>query len=305
MPSEKKPVQIGGIVEESLKLIRATIPKTVDINWNIQCRSEMVLADPTEIDQMIMNLCANSVHAVGDGGSVNVGLSTINFTGPPPGPLKELGPGNYVKLNISDNGAGMEPETLERIFEPYFTTKEVDEGIGMGMAVVYGIVKDFDGAIWVQSSVGQGTNVEILFPLYEAASSDRGKAANGSVKMGRILFLDDEAAISKMVGLLLKRMGYEAICETDPVKALAEFARNPDGFDLVFTDMAMPKMPGDRFARKIREIRPDLPIILCTGHSDRINEKLIRESGIHRVVTKPFDKSELTRIIEAALSENR
>ena len=230
MPSEKKPTPFAKTLKESLELIRATIPKPIQLKWDLRCGSETILADPTEINQMVMNLSANSVHAVGKSGTIAVTLERVSLSDPPPDPSKELSPGDYMKLTFKDDGSGMSPDILDRIFEPYFTTKQVNEGLGMGLAVVYGIVKNCDGAIQVHSTVGAGTTVEILIPIHEEKAVQKNAPPGGNGKKARILFLDDEAAIADAARILLTRMGYEVVSETHPPKSLDPVLSNPGGF---------------------------------------------------------------------------
>ena len=215
-------------------------------------------------------------------------------------------PGGYVYLTVSDDGTGIPPGILDRIFEPYFTTKDVDEGLGMGLAVVYGIVKKHDGDIKVKSEAEKGTTVEVLFPLIDERVVSGGKEIEPpSTGTERILFVDDEASLVKMVTQMLERSGYRVIGKTSSLEALKLFEENPERFDLVITDMAMPDMAGDRLTKELIQIRPDIPIILCTGHSDRMDNNRAMELGTKAFATKPLTKSNLTKTVRKVLDETK
>ena len=300
-PLGKKPIQIGTIIKESLKLIRATTPTIIEIRQAILCESEMILAQPTEISQIFMNLCSNSAHAIGEeAGVLEVNLENEELR------MKneELGleAGRYVKLTVRDTGSGIKPEIIDRIFDPYFTTKDVDEGLGMGLAVVYGIVKKHDGAIKVKSEVDKGTVVEVLFPIIKAeveGEVEEPETLRGDT--GRILFVDDEASLAKMTAQMLVRLGYEVVTKTNPKEALALFKAEPDRFDLVITDMAMPYMTGVKLAQELMAIRQDIAVILCTGHSDRIDEVKALRLGFKAYATKPLVMENLANLVRKVL----
>ena len=304
-PASRQPIQIGTVIKESSDLMRRTIPATIKIRQNIRCSTEMILGDETEISQVVMNLCNNSVQAMADGkGELEVTLETKTLDSRSSSLYENIGPGNYVTLTVSDNGAGIPPETLDRIFEPYFTTKDVDEGLGMGLAVVHGIVKKYNGGIKVESEVGKGTTVEVLFPLIDEPPLAGGQKIEArSTGMERILFIDDEASLVKMVTQMLTRSGFEVIGKTSSTEALIEFKANPDRFDLVITDMTMPQMTGDETARQIIQIRPDIPIILCTGHSNLMDENKAKQLGIQAVASKPLERKELIEMVRKILDE--
>ena len=305
-PSERKPIQISTIIKESLKLLRATIPTTISIQEEMLCQSEMILASPTEINQVLINLCINSIHAMEDDtGVMSVRLQTVHLDDDSIPSYEGLKPGNHVRLTVKDSGQGIAPEIMDRIFDPYFTTKDVDKGLGMGLAVVYGIVKKHDGAITIESKVGTGTTVEVLFPIIEAAAETE-MAASERLPTGteRILFVDDETSLVITAVRMLERLGYQVLGKTDSVEALDLFRSKPDRIDLVITDMAMPQMAGDRLVKKLRKIRPDVPIILCTGHSDRIDEVSAKSLGISAYCMKPLDNKTLAVIVRKVLDEN-
>ena len=301
-PAQRKPIQISTIIRDSLKLMRASIPTTIEIRQDIACTTEMIIADPTEINQILMNLCTNSVHAL----SEETGVLEVNLENEK---LKmkneELGleAGRYVKLTVKDSGEGIEPEIIDRVFDPYFTTKDVGKGTGMGLAVAYGIVKKHDGAIQVKSELGKGTLVEVLFPLIEKVVGPEVKEDPESLPTGtgRVLFVDDEASLTKMVQQMLERLGYEVVTKTNPKEALELFKSNPDRFDLVITDMAMPQMAGDRLAQELMQIRQDIPVILCTGHSARIDKDSAKALGIRAYTMKPLVMRDLAKTVRKVL----
>ena len=304
-PASRKPVQISTIIKESLDLMRKTIPATINIQQHIRCSTEIILADTTEISQIVMNLCTNAVHAmVNEKGILKVVLETKTLNSRSSAFYQDIDPGEYVMLTVSDDGTGISPDILDRIFEPYFTTKDVDEGLGMGLAVVHGIVKKHDGDIKVDSAVGKGTTVEVLFPLIDEQPLPCSKEIETlSTGTERILLVDDEASLVKMVTQMLTRSGYEVVGKTNSTEALNVFKENPDRFDLVITDMTMPEMTGDDIARQIIETRPNIPIILCTGHSNRMDKNKAKQLGIKSFVSKPLGKKELTETVRKVLDE--
>lgn len=302
-PANKKPVRICSIISEALDLLGKTIPATIEIRRRFHCTTETILADATEIQQIMINLCTNAVHAMGDdAGILEVRLKTASLDRDALDRYKHLAPGHYVKLIVADSGVGIPPHILDRVFDPYFTTKEVDQGLGMGLAVVQGIVRKHDGTIAIRSDPGKGTTVEVLFPLIDAqiepAEQKQESPQPGS---GTILFIDDEPVLVELAEQMLKFAGYRVMGMISSLEALETFRVDPHGFDLVVTDMAMPDMPGDRLAREMMHIRPNIPIVLCTGHSDRIDEAKAREAGIQGFMMKPFTYAELTRTVGEAM----
>ena len=306
-PATRKPIQISTIIQESLKLMRATIPTNIEIRQEILCKDEMILANPTEINQILMNLCSNSVHAMeGETGVLKVRLETTVLDDRSAAQYNGLTSGEYVKLTVKDNGSGIDPKLIGLIFDPYFTTKDVDKGLGMGLAVVYGIVKKHDGAIRVNSKVGKGTTVEVLFPVTkETAQIEKEVSKDLPRGTERILFVDDEASLVKLVTQMLERQGYEVVGKTSSTEALKLFQEESDKFDLVITDMAMPDMPGDRLAQELIKIRPTIPVIICTGHSDRMDEGKAMKSGIAAYAMKPLVKTDLVNTVRRVLDKSK
>jgi PAS domain S-box-containing protein len=300
-----KPLEINTIVKESIKLMRASIPAMVDIQPNIPSVPSMISGDPTEIHQIVINLCTNAAHAMKKtGGILQVGISEVTLDERTASRYEDLSPGDFIKLTVRDSGEGIEPDILGKVFEPYFTTKEFGAGSGMGLSVVYGIVKKYKGAINIESSLGEGTNVQVLFPKIEGEAPAKDKK-EGELPRGeeRILLVDDDPSIVNMVRQMLERLGYRVTGVSDSVSALERFRSAPDDFDLVITDMSMPKMSGDQLAAELMKIRNDFPILLCTGHSDDVDEKKARQMGIKGFAMKPLDMGKLARAVRSALND--
>ncbi len=304
--NEKMILKIQPVVKEALKLIRSTLPTTIELSQNIDPNCNPVLADPTQIHQIIMNLCTNAYHAMQDhGGLLEVTLTEAKLGADDlrayPGSL----PGTYLKLSVSDTGIGIAKDILERIFDPFFTTKPVGKGTGLGLSVVHGIVKQMGGHIRVYSEPGKGTVFHVYMPAAENENiSDRKTAVSDeSVPTGseRILLTDDEVPILNMLRQMLEELGYRVIPYADSSEAFKAFEKMPDSFDLVITDMTMPNMTGAQLAKKILEIRADMPIILCTGFSEQINGAKSEEFGIKGYLMKPVIRSEMAKMIRKVL----
>ncbi|MFC1816652.1 response regulator [Thermodesulfobacteriota bacterium] len=306
--SKRKPVQIGPAIRGTLKLIRASIPTTIAIRPNISCESETVMADSTQINQILMNLCANARDAMKEeGGVLEVKLKNTILDERSATRYEGLMPGNYVKLIVTDNGTGIDSSIIARIFEPYFTTKSLAEGTGMGLAVAHGIVKSHDGAIRVQSELGRGTTVEVLFPCVEMDavgpdSKDPKELPSGNE---RILLVDDEKNLVRAYTNIMKRLGYDVVSFTSPTEALELFKSQLDRFDLVMTDMTMPDMTGEELSQEMIKIRSDIPVILCTGYSDLIDEEKAKEIGIKGFIMKPVTVEALAVEVRKVLDGER
>jgi PAS domain S-box-containing protein len=300
---DRKPTLVSPIIKETLKFLRASIPSTVEIHHMIQPDLGAVLAVPTQIHQTFMNLCTNAAHAMRDkGGVLEVRLESVEmgpeFVAAHPG--SKSGP--HVCLTVRDTGHGIPPDVAKRIFEPYFTTKKPGEGTGLGLAVVHGIVSGHGGAITVESAPGQGSTFHVYFPMIREEAVDEERDSVPEVKGSeRILWVDDEAEMTAMTEQLLGRLGYEVVTKNNSVEALDLFKSDPYHFDLVVTDMTMPLMTGGEFAAAVLSIRPDTPVILCTGYSDMFSEEQARALGIRDFVIKPVNKSQLASIIRRAL----
>jgi PAS domain S-box-containing protein len=302
---ELKPTKIIPVVKDALRFLRATIPSSIEIRQNIQDASDTVLADSTQIHQVILNLGTNAFHAMEEtGGILEVGIKNVVFDQVAATPYSDLVPGKYVELTISDTGQGIAPEFRERIFDPYFTTKEIGKGTGMGLSVVLGIIKGHSGAISVDSEPGKGTRIQIFLPMVEKEAVtefiSEGKLFTGNEN---ILFVDDEESLADLGRLSLEKMGYRVTATTRPAEALELFCANPDQFDLVITDMTMPQMTGDRLTKKILKIRPDMPIIICTGFHEKMTEKKSTEIGAHAFLIKPVSTSNLSQRVREVLDK--
>ncbi|MFC1816980.1 response regulator [Thermodesulfobacteriota bacterium] len=305
---KRKPVQIGPAIRGTLKLMRASIPTTIEIRPNLSCESDTVMADSTQINQLLMNLCANARDAMREeGGVLEVKLKNTILDEQSATRHEGLIPGNYVKLIVRDTGTGLDPEIITRIFEPYFTTKSLAEGTGMGLAVVYGIVKSHDGAIRVQSELGTGTTVEVLFPRIDMVAVEPKPEEPEELPSGneRILFVDDEKNLVRAYTNTLKSLGYDVVSFTSPIEALEVFKAQPNRFDLVITDMTMPNMTGKKLSQELIKLRPDIPIILCTGYSDQIDEEKAEKIGVKGFAIKPLAKKALALAVRKVLHEEK
>jgi PAS domain S-box-containing protein len=301
---EKKPTDIIPIVKDSLKLLRSSIPASIELRQNITKNVNTILADPTQINQVLINLCTNAGHAMPDGGIIEVTLKNAALDEDTAIQHPDVTPGRYVNLAVSDTGHGISREAIDRIFDPYFTTKELGKGTGMGLAVVHGIVKGHNGLITVQSEIGKGTTFNIFFPaLGKEAIAQPEKSEELPTGDERILFIDDEESLAKLGHQRLERLGYTVDVATDPNEALGLFRCKPDQFDLVITDLTMPKMTGDKLVKEILNIRSDIPVILCTGFSEKIDEKKANAIGATDYIEKPHDKSELAIRVRQALDK--
>jgi PAS domain S-box-containing protein len=304
--NEPMPVEVRSVVEEALKLIRASLPTTIEIKQDIQSTKSIVCADPTQIHQVLMNLCTNAAHAMsGQMGVLEVTLHREERSPDSRDDLSELPGGSYVKLTVRDNGVGMRPEIQERIFEPYFTTKAKGVGTGLGLAVVHGIVKSLGGSIEVESEEGRGSAFHVFLPL-AVKPAKPGVEQSISISWGKecILLVDDEQVIVDIGREALQYLGYQVAGSTSSIEALNAFRNQPHAFDLVITDMTMPSMTGEELAKELIRIRPDIPIILCTGYNELITEKKAKTLGIKEFLPKPWVIQDLTKAIRRALDQN-
>jgi len=302
---EMKLVRISPIIKESLKLLRSSIPTTIEIHQNISSESDTVRADPTQINQVLINLCTNAAHAMGErGGVLEVSLKNIEMDEGSAIQYHDLSSGKYVRLTISDTGHGIEPKILERIFDPYFTTKGVGEGSGMGLSVVHGIVKSHCGDISVSSEPGKGTIFHVLFPCIEEEPEPEVEITV-EIPRGneRILFVDDEKAMVDTIQPMIEHLGYKVTARASSIEGLEAFRANTDRFDLVITDFTMPNMTGMELAKELLKLRPDIPIILCTGYSQHINEDKAKGNGIRALLMKPVVLSEIANTIRLVLDD--
>jgi signal transduction histidine kinase/ActR/RegA family two-component response regulator len=301
---ERKPLKVQYLIKEALKLLRATIPSSIAFNSNVDEGCGPIMGDPTQIHQIIMNLCTNAYHAMqATGGSLAVTLKEIDMSYAEINARGGMKPGKHLQLSVQDSGHGMEPEVLERIYEPYFTTKEPGKGTGLGLSVIHGIVKNHGGDITVKSQPGEGTTFDVYLPVIDDVDVEVNEVEPPSATKGkeRILLIDDEAQIIDIEQQILERLGYSVTSKTDSAEALKEFIAKPNQFDLVITDMTMPKMTGDQLARKVLDIKPNIPVILCTGFNETITEEKALSLGIDQFVMKPIVKDQLARLIRTVL----
>jgi CheY-like chemotaxis protein len=301
---ERKPMHLGPVIREVLKLLRSTLPSTIEIESHLAAETPAVFADPVQIHQVLMNLGANAAHAMRERpGRFTVRLELEVVGDAPHRALPELRPGRHARLTVSDTGEGMSAETLDRIFEPFFTTKGPGEGTGLGLAVVHGIVRDHEGAIQVESTPGAGTTFRLYLPEHRADALE-GSAKQPALPPGRgerILFIDDEPAIGTVVGKLLSRLGYRVTAFDDPTQALATFTTDPDNFQLVITDLTMPRLTGIDIARHVLAARPRLPVLLISGYSATWTPARVRELGILDLIAKPLSMDTLANAVRHAL----
>jgi len=297
-------VQVAQVIQEVLTLLRATLPTTIDIRQHFTAHEGTVLANRNQLHQVLMNLCTNAEYAMRQtGGILEIGVETVQVPHDRTAHSRTLAPGAYVCLRIRDTGQGMTPDVVEHIFEPFFTTKGVGEGTGMGLAIVHGIVTSHGGAITVQSTPGQGTTFTLYLPrIASTAPAVTSAPAEGLHQgKGRLLFVDDEAMVAQMGHQLLTSLGYDAVACTSSLDALETFRAAPQGFDVVITDQTMPAMTGASLVAELRRIRPDIPIILCTGFSHLLTADQAQALGVDAFLMKPVGTHELAVTIHQVL----
>jgi PAS domain S-box-containing protein len=300
------PIDVQSVVQQSLKLIRSSIPANIEIKYNQAPVDYHILGNETQINQLLINLCSNAVHAIsGENGWIKVSLSNERVQEVRHLRQMQLKPGRYVKMTVIDNGQGMDQLTMEKIFEPYFTTKEVGKGSGIGLAIVHGIVQRHHGAIDVSSRQQAGTRFTIWLPIHKGDAAvqiqEHQVLPTGDET---ILFVEDEPALAKLGQAFLENHGYRVETFIDPVSALEQFSKNPDQFDLVITDMAMPKMTGDQLVRKMMDIRKGMPSIICTGYSETFSKTDAQQLGVRAFLIKPVDKAMLITTVRSVLDED-
>jgi len=303
---EIKPVKVITVAKEALKLLRASIPASIEIRQHLESDS-LIMGDPTQIHQIFMNLCTNAAHAMEErGGEMEIGLVDVELDDSSPLTLNGLKAGSYMKINVSDTGPGISPDIIDSIFEPYFSTKDVGEGTGMGLAMVHGIVESYGGKITAESEFGKGTTLLIYLPITKRRDFKRSfeeeKLPSGNE---RILLVDDELPIVKIGSRILETLGYHVTVRTSSVEALELFRSRPNDFDLVITDMTMPNMKGDKLADELMGIRPDIPVILCTGYSKNISDESAADIGIKAFAYKPIVKADLAKTVRKVFDAGR
>lgn len=299
---EKQPLRLQSIVKEALKLLRSSIPSTIEIRQEIETDCPKIFADASQMHQIIVNLCVNAAQAMElKGGIMDIELSSVNVDDKTAQRYPNLKKQNYVRLAVSDNGCGMNEDTLSRIFEPFFTTKEVDKGTGMGLSVVHGIVKTHHGEIIAESGPGKGSKFAVYLPVtVEDESPEILESVEVDTGTESLLIVDDEKVVAMMLKKLLEQLGYAANVETESKKALDRLKANPAQYDLVLTDLTMPGMTGLELAREIKKVRADLPILLMTGYGDSIAEDAT-QYNIKRILGKPINRKELAAMLRIIL----
>lgn len=306
--TEIEPLQLKlqPLIAESLAMLRPTIPTTITIHENVDSECGAVVADPTQVHQILLNLCANAYQAMeSTGGTLTISLKSIQIASDNSQNHTDLNPGQYVRLTVADTGVGIDKDIIDRIFDPYFSTKEVGKGTGLGLSIIHGIMKQYGGEISVDSQLGLGTRFNVHFPL----ASDEPLPSTQEVEhfpMGteRVLLVDDEIILADMGKTMLERLGYRVTVCYKSKEAVEIFQNNPDIYDLVVTDQTMPEMTGTDLVQEIRKIRPSLPVILCTGYSDLIEQELLTNLGINGFALKPLTKNTIAKLIREALASD-
>jgi len=303
----RQPIRLTPVIQESLKLLRSILPSTITIHRAFRTVSDFALADGSQIHQIMMNLCSNAAHAMQEkGGILEISLDEISIAPAADSKGTNLKPGHYLKLSVKDTGYGMSEPILKRIFEPYFTTKKPGEGTGMGLAVIHGIVKIHGGEITVHSEPGKGSIFNVYLPkMDEEAASEAIVYAEIVGGNECILLVDDETSLIQVGTLMLERLGYKVVGKSDPLEALDVFRKEPALYDLVISDVTMPNMTGVRLSRELREIKPGIPVILCSGFSSAINRDQLIEFGVNEFVMKPIIKNDLARVVRRVIDESR
>lgn len=299
--SEQKfsPIKIVPLIQETIKFIRSSLPSSIEIWSHVSARTDAIMGDSTQILQVIMNLCKNAADALKSRkGLIEISLDEETVSNHP-----DMKRGDYLRLSVRDTGCGMEPDMLDKIFEPFFTTKTKDKGIGMGLPVVHGIIENHEGAITAKSEPGKGSEFIVYLPKYRGEMLKQATLfENDMLPEGRkkILLVDDEETIINSLQRALQKTGFDVVAEKDATRALVLFNRSPHEFNLVITDLTMPQITGVEFAEKLMDVRPDIPVILCTGLSEGVDEKRMKAAGIREILMKPANLSELRDAVHRA-----
>lgn len=304
--TKREPVMISTAVSEALELVGVSVSAMVDIREDTADGRGLVYADSTQIHQVVMNLCANASHAMtASGGVLKVGVHDVHVDTALAGTNQNLMEGPYVRLSVSDTGCGMDVPLLDRMFEPFFTTKAVDEGTGMGLAVVHGIVMEYGGAIAVRSLVGSGTTIDVYLPRYDGDGAAEASQCEPTITGNeRVLLVDDEAPLVEVAQQMLERLGYQVVAVGSALEALQAFRSRPDDFDVVITDQAMPRMSGMDLAKNLRSIRQDIPVVVASGYSETVTTESVMKQGLSGYVGKPYSSHDLGLAIRRALGRD-
>jgi CheY-like chemotaxis protein len=303
-----KAIRIGCVVEEVLRLVRVSLPSTIEIQTRIEDDAYGVMADPTQVHQIFMNLCTNAHHAMGEeGGVLEVEVAPVELTPASRERPHDLPPGTYIEATVRDTGHGMDRTTREKIFEPYFTTKQKGMGTGLGLAMVHGIMTKQGGAVTVESEPGKGAIFALYFPTIQMDHRSLAESQGADVPTGheRILLIDDEQQLLDTGRIILEHLGYEVATHTRSVEALTHLRSHPDRYDLVITDLTMPDLTGDKLAEEVMRIRSDLPVILCTGYVEEALEERTKAMGIQTIIMKPILMKDLAGAVRRELDGNQ
>jgi PAS domain S-box-containing protein len=299
---ERKPMRLTPLVKETHKLLRASLPAFLDVRLDIRVSDDIVTGNASDLQQVIMNLATNSAQAMPDGGPLEIEVTEALLVSGEGMPDPDLRPGPYLVIGVRDRGAGMEESVRRRVFEPFFTTKGEAEGTGLGLTVAYGIIKNHEGAIAVESEPGKGSLFRVFLPKAEGAvralTAESRKAPRGKET---ILFVDDEESLTQLAEGMLSRLGYTVITRMNASAALELFCAQPDTFDIVITDQTMPGMTGITLAKSLLKVRPDLPIVLCTGYSDAVSQASAKTAGVREFLMKPLGRQDLAEAVRRAL----
>lgn len=298
------PVSVSALLRDSLRFLKTMIPPGIELTVQLNTGNERILADPPQMYQALLNLFSNGVQAMEEsGGRLTISATSLFLQAPQKSATGDIPPGRYVRLSISDTGHGIPSHLLERIFDPYYTTRKFGKGAGMGLSTVHGIIQSHNGAIQVHSIAGEGATFSIFLPVIDAETPEA--FADSSLQTGSetILLVDDELSLLEVSSRVLQKLGYQVIAKNDPQKALDLLRQDPEQVQLLITDMTMPGMSGSELAEKALELRADLPIILCTGYSDRIDERQATRIGISRYIEKPVDQARLSSAIRSVLHD--
>ncbi len=301
--AEYREMAVGPLIRETFRLLRASLPTSISMSLNLEAEADAVYADPSQIQQVLMNLCTNAAYAMREaGGKLEISLGSVTLGRDDQPPEPDTPPGDYAVISVRDTGVGMDETVKERIFEPFFTTKPRQQASGLGLSVVYGIVKSHKGSIMVLSEPGKGSVFRVFLPKTDLVHPSQKETSEPiSHRSQKILFVDDEEILVEMGKTMLERLGHKVVAQTDSAQALRNFAEHPDEFDLVITDQTMPKMTGVTLAEKVLQLRPDIPIILCTGYSDLVSRETAKARGIRELIMKPVARKEMAEVIERVL----
>ena len=303
--ADHKPLALNPLIKEAIKMLSSTLPSSIEIKENLMGQSPIILVDAIQFHQIILNMCINARDAiVDDSGIIELTLQNITSDNDVCSSCHKPINGEYVKLTIRDNGTGMDDVTINSIFDPFYTTKPVDKGTGMGLSVVHGIVHDHNGHIHVESESGKGTEFSLYFPLFQGDVEELSplQPVDKQHGKGRIMVVDDDPALAAYLKELLSNRGYTVELFLDPCEALGAFESNPTTFDLVLTDQTMPILPGHKLAQALMNKRPDIPIILCTGYSEVIDEPKSKTLNIKGYLQKPVESNKLIELMNSLMS---